>query len=782
LRPDFRRLLLDRQLRLVRILRWFRRSGGAGVGSIWALGLLVGYQASAQPAQHITLPPARDFDARKGLIDGRAAVGLWPSTTSDIKGRPADPSGFEAHIALREALDSETVHPAGEWFFPWTSGVFLIWLESPARSLISPSPTPLIYHFPAPAAEHGLAFVGRIVPAGRVRLDAPACGGDCVLGLLHANSHIGTDGGLRPEMKRLVAERGAVEHGALMPVGTVAATLYDKRLKEYRAIDAPIAIASGQTAVLHLKPPGPGLSDLVVVLIRPKAIRKATAEDAIPRLLLASGQSPPPAFAVSGPKRLYAIWKGVAAGKATLLVESKTLRLPQPEVVLRPGRVESVEAALVPLPRLGVRLDLPEELRSRPLRVSVESMRAPLTAVTRDVAAHAERTEFQNVPAVPLRVAVVAGPWELDDNIDLSDGKDAEVTLRAQLTTLEGTVYYGRDPRRGRLTFRTNHGDDEVSVETDAKGRYRIVLARPSAYMVMVQFPDRGRPYLTVIDVPTSGHQDLRVPGNDFRIRVVRSDSGAPIPKADVSLTNTSVDEVTQGFSLKTGDDGVAHVMPLRPGVVDIGASAPHFGTADFKDKVPEGDFSREITLSLKPLEEGTPVALVLPSGQPALGAELWVQSDPTTPAAVLSADEAGRVSLPDSAAGLPLLVRAPGAASGFVLWDGQSESIALGPAGPPLTIAARKENGDPAAWARLALWIGGARYNGNMLRWAFSAQPSDRNGLTTLQSLPPGPLAVLVWSPDSRVSGLVEAGAFDARQTMVAFPWANVVTVTTVD
>ncbi|HVR10330.1 MAG TPA: hypothetical protein VMW75_19940, partial [Thermoanaerobaculia bacterium] len=458
------------------------------MAAIWALSLFVGVQAAAQPAE-VTLPPA-PHDPGKGLIDGKAAVGFWPGTSAAMDRKPADPAGFEAHIALRDALDTEVVHPAGEWFFPPWSGVFLAWLENPARSLISPSPTPVVYRLPAPVAEHGMGLIDRVVPAGRVRLDSPTCGGNCTLGLLHANSHIGPLGFIRPEMKRLVPEGAAVEQGALMPAGTVAATLYDKVLKEYRAVEAPIAVAAGQTAVFHPKPPGQGFSDLVVVLVRPKVIARTGEEEAMPRLVLASGKSPPPVFAVSGPRRVYAIWKGVASGKAALQLDSKTLRLPEPDVVLRPGRVESVEATLQPLPHLGVRLDLPEELRRGPLEVAIAPTRTPANGVTRKVAATAERAEFEHVPAAPLRVSIVAGPWELDDTVDLSDGKDAEVTLRAQLTTLEGTVYYGHDPRQARVTFRTNHGDDEVSAEADAKGHYRIVLARPSTYMVMVLFPD----------------------------------------------------------------------------------------------------------------------------------------------------------------------------------------------------------------------------------------------------------------------------------------------------
>jgi hypothetical protein len=765
-------------------MKWFRsRCALRAIGAVWTLCLFAGVQAAAQPAQDVTLPPDHDFNPNKpgmGLIDGKAAVGFWPGTSSAMDRKPADPAGFEAHIALRDALESETVHPAGEWFFPPWSGVFLVWIESSARSLISPSPTPVAYHLPAPAAEHGLTLVDRVVPAGRVRLDSAICGGHCTLGLLHANSHIDPGGYMRPEMKRLVPEAKAVEQGALMPAGAVVATLYDNALKEYRAVEAPIAVAWGKTAVLHPKPPSPGVSDLVVVFIRPRVLQTVTEEDAMPRLMLASGRNPSPVFAVTGRKRLYAIWKGVAAGKATLQLDSKTLRLPQPEVVLRPGHVESVEAALVPLPHLGVRLELPEELRRGPLEVAFAPTGTPANVVTRKVGANAERTDFERVPAAPLRVSVVAGPWELDDTIDMSDGKDAEVTLRAQLTTLEGTVYYGREPQRAKVTFRTNHGDDEVSAEADAKGHYRIELARPSAYMVMVLFPDRGRPYLVVIDVPGSGRQDFQVPGNDFRIRVVRSDTGAPIPKADVGVNNTGTDEITQGLNLKTGDDGVAHAMPLRPGVVDVEARAPHFEKAEFKDKVPDGDFSREITLSLR-LLEGTPVALVLSSGQPALGAEVWVRSDSTGSPAILGADETGSVSLPDSAVGAPLLVRAPGAASGYVNWDGHAESIALGPPGPPLTIAARKDTGDPAAWARLALWIDGTRFSGYTLQWAFHSPAADRNGLTTLQGLPPKPVDVLLWSPDPRVSGLAEAGAFDAQRITVAFPWPSIATVTAV-
>jgi len=746
----------------------FRRD--RAIGAIWALRFFFGVLAAAQTAHQITLPPARGFDSRKGLIGGKAAVGAWPSTTSDLNGKPADPTGFETHIAPRDSLEAEVVHPAGEWFFPPAGGVFHLWIESPGRFLISPSPTPLLYTFPPPAAEYGLALITSIVPAGRVRLASPTCGGDCTLGLLHANSHIGPDRGLRPEMKRLLPEPMAIEHGALMPAGAVAAMLYDKRLHEYRAVEAPVQLAPGQTAALHLRPPGPGVADLVVVLTRPKVLAKATEENAMPRLLVASGKSFPPAFAVTGPKRLYAIWKGIAAGKGTLQLESKTLRLPQPEIVLRPGHVESVEATLATLPHLGVRLDLPDELRRGPLRVSVARTQPPAGDLIRDVAADAERADFQHVPAAPLQVSVVAGPWELAETVDLSDGQDAEVTLRAQLTTLEGTVYYGRDPRRAKITFRTNHADDEVSVETDPKGRYRIILARPWNYMVMVQFPDRGRPFLVVLNVPGSGRQ------------VVRKDTGMPIPKAGVNISNTGKgpDFITQAFHLETGEDGIAHAMPLRPGEFGVSASALHFESAEIdKEEVSEEDFSREVTLRLKPLDDENPVALLLPSGQPALGAEVWVRPPESQ---VLSADETGRVSLPGSAAGAPLLVRAPGAASGFVVWDGTADTIRLDPAGPPLTVAARKENGDPAAWARVALWIDGARFSGQLLQWAFNAQPADRNGSVTLQGLPPRPVAVLFWLPDQRTAGLAETGAFDSQRTTVAFPWPAIVNATVME
>jgi hypothetical protein len=99
-----------------------------------------------------------------------------------------------------------------------------------------------------------------------------------------------------------------------------------------------------------------------------------------------------------------------------------------------------------------------------------------------------------------------------------------------------------------------------------------------------------------------------------------------------------------------------------------------------------------------------------------------------------------------------------------------------------PLTIAARKDTGDPAAWSRLALWIDGSRFSGEALQWAFHAPPTDRNGMTTLQGLPTRPLDVLLWSPDPRISGLAEAGAYDSRRTTVAFPWPSVTTVTTVE
>jgi hypothetical protein len=80
-----------------------------------------------------------------------------------------------------------------------------------------------------------------------------------------------------------------------------------------------------------------------------------------------------------------------------------------------------------------------------------------------------------------------------------------------------------------------------------------------------------------------------------------------------------------------------------------------------------------------------------------------------------------------------------------------------------------------------LALWIDGTRLSGETLQWAFNAQPVDRIGVTTLQGLPPRPLDVLLWSPDQRISGLAEAGAYDSQRTTVAFPWPSVATVTAV-
>lgn len=752
------------------------------------LGGFLGFFLCSYAAGQIgALPPAFSFDPTKGVIDGKTAFSLWPSTSgasaSDANGKPGDPAGFEAHIALKDDPEAEVVHPAGQWFMPPVYGVFMVWLESPTQYLMSPSPTPLHYQG-SPFNGRGLALVGRFGPAGRVRLAAPVCAGSCSLGLIHATSHVLPGGGIRPEMRRVMAEGTAVEHGALMPAGPVAATLYDKRLKEYRAIEVPVAVAPRQTVLLHPKPPKPGQSDLLVVLTRPDLLHKAEDEDVAPRLLLASGKSVSPAFVVSGPRLLYAIWTGVAAGKATLTVQSKTVRLPPAEIVLRSGHVESLEASLATLPKLGLRLDLPEELRQGSLHISVSDAAGPGGEITREVAAETEHVDFEHVRDARLRVSVVAGPWELEEVADLSDGRDREVTVGAQLLAVEGTVYYGRDPRPAEVSFQTNHLEDKVTVKADSQGHYHVLLARPMTYLIMVQFPDRGRPSIIPLNIVQSGRQDLRVPANDFRIRVVRSDTGAPIPRARVDLLNTGSDQITDGQSIETGKDGIARVQPLRAGKVEIDVKARRFAPGEtVKEKVPDEELSREITVPLTPLEGDNAVAVLLPSGLPAFGAELWIQPDPAAPPLILRSDPAGKVSLPDNAANMPILVRAPGAASGFVSWDGETDSIQLGPAGPALTLAARKENGDPGAWARMEVWIDGVRWAGPLLQWAFSAQPSvDARGLVTLQGLPPKPVEVLFWSPEPGTAALAKSGAFDSRRTTVDFPWPPVVTATMVE
>ncbi len=280
-------------------------------------GFLGFFLCSYAAAQIGALPPARNFDPTKGVIDGKTAVSLWPATSgasaSDVNGQPGDPTGFEAHLTLKDEPDAEVVHPAGQWFMPPAYGVFMAWLENPTQYLMSPSPTPLHYHGGSFSGQ-GIALVGRFGPAGRVRLAAPVCGGNCSLGLIHANSQILPGGGIRPEMRRATAEGTAVEQGTLMPAGPVAATLYDKRLKEYRAIEVPVTVVSRQTVLLHPKPPKPGQSDLLVVLTRPDLLHRVENEDVATRLLLASGKSVSPAFVVSGPRLLYASWTGVASG------------------------------------------------------------------------------------------------------------------------------------------------------------------------------------------------------------------------------------------------------------------------------------------------------------------------------------------------------------------------------------------------------------------------------------------------------------------------------------
>src|ERR1700731_777076 len=138
------------------------------------LSFFICYCAAAQTE---ALPPAHNFDPTKDGIDGKTAFSLWPST-SNVKGEPGDPTGFEAHIALKDEPDAEVVHPAGQWFMPPIFGIFMVWIESPTRYLISPSPTPLHFHGSAFSGQ-GMALVGRIVPAGRIRLAAPVCGGNC---------------------------------------------------------------------------------------------------------------------------------------------------------------------------------------------------------------------------------------------------------------------------------------------------------------------------------------------------------------------------------------------------------------------------------------------------------------------------------------------------------------------------------------------------------------------------------------------------------------------------
>lgn len=708
-------------------------------------------------------------DHASASVRGMRAVGFWPEPRDDRK--PGDPKGYEVVLAPRLDPAKWIRFPAGSWQLP-AEGAYWALLEGSFQ--VSPWPVHLNWSL-EPFDGRGFAISQRVVPAGRVRVTTPCPVEACTAWLLHENSNIQTPvPWFTSELLRHLALPKAAEAGVLMPGGRIAVALYDSATKNFLGLQAPVAVTASKVIEVRPEAPKANRASLIVDLVRPAAVLQRPDDDIGVALIAADETRMPPALIARTHRKVIAIWQDVPAGPARLELRSKTVRLPEQELRLRPGKVEQVTRDLAPLPKLGIILDIPDALPAAEKQISIVDLSGETEPIQTTVDRETNHVDV-TVPAAPLKVTLNAGPWSVEERLDLSDGVDRSVTLRMQVIRVTGRVLYGREGAEAKVTFDTrSEWEKSLEVATDEDGNYEALLARPGVYFVLVNLKGRDAPYGIPgqqIDADTT--LDLTLPANRYSFRVTDRVTGKPVSGAIVGVENVAddADRITSKMRMVTGEDGTAATHPLRPGLMRAEVRAEGYAPPPpHEEPVAEGE--RLITVALEPLRDADALTLLLPNGAPAAGAEVLIGAGSAT-SSVLRADSSGRVQIPRTASGSLLLVKAANAALHAAQWSGDEQTWTLAPPAPePLVVRAVRQNGSPTRAAAI-LWLNGVRLSTSAAAWLTSTPGgTDASGFWIVRGLPARPLEVLLWRSTEENLRLVSNGVLDSMRKTIPYPW----------
>jgi hypothetical protein len=306
-----------------------------------------------------------------------------------------------------------------------------------------------------------------------------------------------------------------------------------------------------------------------------------------------------------------------------------------------------------------------------------------------------------------------------------------------------------------------------MTIETDPHGGYEALFLQ-APYAVVIRLRGREQaPFAQIVahePFAPETRLDFRVPANAFSVQVIDADSGEGLSGARIGVVNVwgktpAGEDLSQVQTIEAGADGRADLPPLRPGEVRLTAEAPGYRRPEYLElPLEEDDPGREITIALEREGAGGRLRVLLPTGEPAAGAEAIVvpSLDGAVPPAWRgAADAAGWLEPPARGANQWLVVKHP--AAGFLARHapgaGDETSWSLPPAAPPLALRIVRSSEEPGSWARLALRVGEAVFSGPILQWAAGADGADASGFWRGHGLPAGPLDVVAWMPADGVA-----------------------------
>lgn len=212
---------------------------------------------------------------------------------------------------------------------------------------------------------------------------------------------------------------------------------------------------------------------------------------------------------------------------------------------------------------------------------------------------------------------------------------------------------------------------------------------------------------------------------------------------------------------MKTDDQGVARLAPLRPRKATVYASASGYFTAKPRHVAVADETATVIEVALEPEGERRAVTLLLPDGTPAAGAEVVLEQ--ASWRATAGAD--GGVGMPRALGAGPFLIRHPNAASAIRRLDAET-TWHLAPAAPPLRLQVEPWTGWPDP-ATVTLWIDGVPVSGSTLRFLTRAPAMlPSHGDWVAHHLPAAPLRIIARR------GTLPAATQEALAITIPFPW----------
>ena len=693
-------------------------------------------------------------------------MSVWPSEGWDGQ-RLLDPSGLEVRLARMDRLEDEASFPAGAWFSP-PRGTYRYWIEgdgwmSPFAGSVSYSGSPF--------RGRGMVAVHPVVRAGRIALPGSfPLGPHLTFRLLHIESH-NRGPSPRPEMSRRVTGKTA-NSGVWMPEGQVLAGLFDDRRRAFVGLSRPVIVRRGRTTFVH--PQAPKAAGLVAVLDRPSQVESFDLYDVSPEAVGADGRSRYPDVVVPTTNRLYAVWYELAEAFVSLEVSSPSVELEPRIVRLGRGSIERVEAVLRERPSLEVLLRVPTPLESMRGELIVRGPSGDEMA-RKAVTAESSRVEFEGLASELVSVTLDLPPWRESVTADLRRGSES-VELELRSISLTGQVYRGTRGHPARLVFAMKSDESHrVEVQSDEAGRYEVVLwSQP--YLAALELEGfEQRPFFVPLaqDLVDGDELDFRLLDNSFVVRVVDLSTGEPIPESQVVIENLDSREYGSVHRYVTDSEGVARLQPLTAGRLRVAASAADYRPGQVESIVDATDREREILVRLEPLDDSRSLSVRLPTGAPAIQAKVCLMNDLLSdPTWCGHADGRGTTPVPAGGARL-LVVTHPD--SGFVIspWNpgSSSHTVVLPAEGPPLQVAVLRGGGEPAAWARMAMEVGGHRIAGGAMSWLAGASSADGRGWWIGRGLPmTSSVKLLAWLPRQDLSDL--SPLVSNLGHSIAYPW----------